>query len=194
MPQNRRRLFIVGLPPGINYDFPTPTHGTAECPFATVRGALLDAPADEANTAKVVYAKNPVLRRSPFAGMLLNGKGRPLNLDAPSNTIPATAGGNRTHVLDPDGVLTAYHKGLLRGDAARTGLVPGCRRLTVRESARLQTFPDWFEIKGRKSQQYAQVGNAVPPMLAKVVAASIREALNSGDVQTYAAEPIPHYV
>lgn len=69
----------------------------------------MGSPDDAPNTAKVVYCKNPVLRKSAFAGMLLNGKGRPLNLDGPSHTIPATAGGNRTHIVDEAGALQEYH-------------------------------------------------------------------------------------
>ena len=47
------------------------------------------------------------------------------------------------------------------------------RRLTVRECATLQGFPDWFEFSGSKTSQYRQVGNAVPPGLGEAIARAI---------------------
>ena len=52
------------------------------------------------------------------------------------------------------------------------------RAISIREAARLQTFPDSFVFEGTKDSQYQQVGNAVPPFLAKAVAKSIIDILN----------------
>jgi DNA (cytosine-5)-methyltransferase 1 len=177
VPQERRRVIAIGIRDEAP-EFPCATHGpNTKRDYVPAREILAGDPPDELNRAIVTYAKQPVLRRSPFAGMLVNGGGRPIELARPSMTIPASAGGNRTHIIDPSGVLVAYHRHLMKGGTPRSGIVKGVRRLTVRESARLQDFPDSFQFSGERSAQYRQVGNAVPPALAWAVGRAIFEKL-----------------
>lgn len=184
VPQRRNRVFFVGTQKE-GFVFPAPSHGpNRPHPYVTARAALVDVPKDAPNNAKVTYATKPIMRPSPFAGMLVNGQGRPIDLDGPCHTIPATAGGNRTHIVDMDGVLLAYHKELLEGGPLRYGQVEGVRRLTVAESARLQSFPDNFKFVGKGASRYRLVGNAVPPKLAYAVGREILKFLRNLDTKT----------
>lgn len=176
VPQSRKRVIVLGSRQG-RVSHPEATHGPGKVrrvPSGTVVGTE---PAGLPNHAITTYAANPVLRPSPWAGMLVNGGGRPVNLEEPSPTIPASAGGNRTHIVDPLGVLRDYHAHLIAGGAPRSGVVQGVRRLTVQESARLQTFPDSFHFVGKPSAKYRQIGNAVPPKLGEAVGRCLLAAL-----------------
>jgi DNA (cytosine-5)-methyltransferase 1 len=55
------------------------------------------------------------------------------------------------------------------------------RAFTVREAARLQSFPDHFVFMGTQAQQFAQVGNAVPPLLAKAIGLTLKSILTEGE-------------
>lgn len=180
VPQSRERVFFVGVSKGIcpiNHVPATVKRRT------TVRDAIghLPPPGISPNLgecrARVVIADHPVLRRSPYAGMLFNGQGRPIALDDTVNTLPASMGGNRTPIVDEGELregqrpwIIQYHAKLLAG-AKPGGKAPSrLRRITVTEAALLQTFPSGYRFAGSQSAQYRQIGNAVPPKLAEGVA------------------------
>ncbi len=82
------------------------------------------------------------------------------------------------HLDQPARTLTCRNLSGATGDMLRICLSDGRRRrLTVQESARLQSFPDWFVFQGSEESQFNQIGNAVPPLLAKALAVSVKNYL-----------------
>jgi len=186
VPQSRKRTIIIGSLCG-HINFPP-----IEKVVPTVRDAIgeMGEPGRKMNygvcKAKITVAKKPVLRSSPYAGMLFNGSGRPLDLDAPAPTITASTGGNKTHIVDQNMLLdreafdwvSDYHEKLQQGNTSKGVEVPDhLRRLTVAECACLQTFPYNFEFYGSQSSVYHQIGNAVPPQLAWCIALAVQKSL-----------------
>lgn len=189
--QNRERVFFIGSKVEKDFSlFMSALEKKKEKP-KTLRELLGSLPiaGTEDNpltcTAKITLAKNPVMRKSPYAGMIFNGMGRPLNLDSVSTTLPASMGGNKTPVVDtvilanPNAYdwIKDYHSKLIKGEiTASFGPAPEhLRRLTIKEAAAIQSFPDNYIFKGSKSAIYTQIGNAVPCKLAESVAKTVVE-------------------
>lgn len=186
VPQARERMFFIGVrdatPRG-------PIPSTEDNP-PTLRQALSQLPRfgdlgnDSLCRAKITLAKRPVMRRSPYAGMLVNGAGRPMDPDSPAPTLPASMGGNRTPIVDQlqleDGAdpwIVNYHQRLWDGGTTLKNAPRRLRRITVEEAAAIQTFPLGMQWQGPQSAQYRQIGNAVPPRLALAVAEAIKSSL-----------------
>ncbi len=136
--------------------------------------------------AKITIAQTPVLRRSPYAGMLFNGLGRPLKLDGFSATLPASMGGNKTPVIDEEELynnqpswIESFHARVMKGLKPTFGEAPSrLRRLTIDEAIRIQTFPHDYDFQGPNSAIWRQIGNAVPPALAECVGKAVADLLN----------------
>ncbi len=178
VPQNRERLFLVGVL-GTSFVFPPPTHGPLTGRAHAAAASVIDPehPLGQLNTAIVTYARRPSLRPGAYHGHLYNGGGRPIQLSQPAPTMLASMGGNKTPWVDTLGVVPEYHSHLMAGGAPRRGKVPGARRITVDEAALLQGFPVGTMFAGRRSSQYRQIGNAVPPVLGEKVGLALRKQL-----------------
>lgn len=178
VPQSRRRLFIVGMKDRA-FRFPAPTHGEgASWPHVPASAIVRNESYGEPAKSPVFYAPVVDIRRSPYAGHVYKGGGRPLDLARPSYTVYASAGGNKTHWIDTLGIVPEYHRHLVDGGKTREGIVSGARRLSVEESALIQAFPREMTFVGSKSSRFTQVGDAVPPLLAAHLGRAIVAQLN----------------
>lgn len=193
VPENRDRVIFIGVRKDIGdtslfYDHLTEHRAmpisAREIILSAGQYGSTDNP--QTCTANVTLALNPVMRQSPYAGMLVNGAGRPIDLDGIAPTLPASMGGNKTPIVDeialhdssvPNWFVT-YHSGLLTGTMTpKTTLVPSTvRRLTIKECAAIQTFPKDYQFSGHKTKQYKQIGNAVPCRFAEAIASAVRDA------------------
>jgi type II restriction enzyme len=89
------------------------------------------------------------------------------------------------HLNRPSRTVTCRNLGGATADMLRISLPDGRRRmLHVREAARLQGFPDWFEFTGTPYEQTEQIGNAVPPLLSLAIARQAYKFLESSDMTT----------
>ncbi len=151
VPQKRERVFIIGVRDDENFDyqFPEPTHGK--------NGGLL-VPKWVSVAEALAHFPDPMLPNGIpnhiFSKYKLNFNGylghRRLNPDDPAPTV--TARGD-----DKGGVVILPHPN-------------ASRRMTGRELAAVQSFPDDYRFCGPLSSVYRQIGNAVPPLLAEAVA------------------------
>ncbi len=144
--------------------------------------------------AKITLTNKPVLRKSPYAGMLFNGLGRPVKLDGYCATLPATMGGNKTPIIDEEELYNQkgswvheYHSKIInkRVTPKYTEAPSHLRRLTVEEAGIIQTFPEDYRFFGSQSSKFRQIGNAVPCNLAFQIAKMIKHYLELYPLEKY---------
>ncbi len=153
VPQHRKRWIVLGTRGNVPIEYPMPTTNPMSC------GRIFSKPLEGVNNHVTrMHKAESVIRYMQLSPGCRDHLGRVDRLDAqkPSKTVIAggVKGGGRSH-LHP--------------------FIP--RTISVRECARLQTFPDSYTFLGTTARQFTQVGNAVPPMLAYKLALQIKQAI-----------------
>jgi len=172
VPQLRERVFFMGTNNGLRYTFPAPTH--ANKPLHTLSGGKLT-PWRTLRDAIWDLQKNPgEYYKGSFSSIYMS-RNRRKNWDEPSFTIQAGARHAPLHPSSPKMVNIGVDKWKFETN-------DGERRLSVKECARMQTFPEYFVFaEGKIEDKHTQIGNAVPPLLAKRVAECVKYALSCAD-------------
>lgn len=153
VPQRRERLFVVAHHGGWEW----PKHRSSMITSGEALGELARSIPD--GSKFLTESMDRYVAKYERASKCV--RPRDLHLDAPSRTV------------------TCRNLNGATGDMLRVRMPDGRRRrLTVREGARLQSFPDWFEFQGSEGSQFNQIGNAVPPLLAKAIAVQVAAYLD----------------
>lgn len=179
VPQKRERLILVGVRKDINidYEYPKPHKKIYNLSDALKKGELYDCKVPKSEGAQYPMHKKEVLDLVPpkgywrdlpvdlqkeymgksfYLGGGKTGMARRIGWDEPSLTLTCSPAQKQTERCHPDET----------------------RPFTVREYARIQTFPDKWKFSGSISQQYKQIGNAVPCNLGEEIGYSIIRFLN----------------
>ncbi len=179
VPQKRERLILVGIRKDIDieYNYPLPNRRIYNLKDALKKGDLYDCNVPKSKGSKYPESKRKVLEMVPpkgywrdlpvdvqkefmgksfYLGGGKTGMARRIGWDEPCLTLTCSPAQKQTERCHPDET----------------------RPFTVREYARIQTFPDNWKFSGATTQQYKQIGNAVPVNLGKEVGYSVIQFLN----------------
>ena len=202
VPQHRARLFLVGLRDSGDFTWPEPDHA-----ITTLRDAIGDLPPvpPAQRTDRIPYFAEP---RAPFQKRMREGvaseDARSIYDHITRDVRPDDAeaftllGEGQTYVDLPEhlrryrsDIFTDKYKRLAWAEVSRSitahiakdgywYIHPAQNRtLSVREAARVQTFPDWFRFAGQPSLRLKQIGNAVPPLLGEVLGRQLKYSLET---------------
>lgn len=165
VPQDRERVFIVGIRNDlkVSYEFPEATHEKGNyVTLETAIGDLRDNPGEwmEGSFSPIFMSRN---RRRSW--------------DEVAFTVQASGRQTQIHPDSPEMEKIEKDKWQFKEESNRK-----VRRMSVRECARIQTFPDEFKFLGEPiNENYKMIGNAVPVKLAEAVARKLRECLTNNN-------------
>ena len=202
VPQHRERVILVGFKEKNNFVFPTPTHGDGLKPYVTLKDAIGDLPVLKSGEKKSNYntdITNEFLKFvrdnntsvveehiAPKNGehlikimqTLKDGESKD---DLPEEIRPKSGYGNTYAKLWWNRPSTTITRNFACPSSSRCIHPRDSRAMSIREGARLQSFPDNYKFYGSDSMRRLEIGNAVPPLLSMAIAKQMLEALHENE-------------
>ncbi len=198
VPQHRERVILVGFKGENNYMYPAPTHGKGLKPYVTLKDAIGDLPVLSSGESKNTYSGNITNDFLAFArnstsdfveehSSPKNGehlikimeslKDGQCKDDLPEDIRPKSGYGNTYAKLWWERPSTTITRNFACPSSSRCIHPRDSRAMSIREGARLQSFPDDYKFYGSDSMKRLQIGNAVPPLLSMAIAKQMLDAL-----------------
>ncbi len=200
VPQHRERVILVGMLGENNFEYPEASHGEGKKPYVTLKDALGDLPVLKSGCSDDRYAKsadNEFLKfvraknschleehDAPNNGehliriMQALGDGQSKD-DLPEDIRPKSGYGNTYAKLWWEKPSTTITRNFACPSSSRCIHPRDSRAMTIREGARLQSFPDDYKFAGPDGMKRLEIGNAVPPLLSMALAKQMIKALKN---------------
>lgn len=200
VPQHRERVILVGFKDENNFIYPEPTHGEGLKPYVTLKDAIGDLPVLKSGETKNAYSgditneflsfvrnnSSDVLEEhsAPKNGehlvriMEALGDGQSKD-DLPDEIRPKSGYGNTYAKLWWERPSTTITRNFACPSSSRCIHPRDSRAMSIREGARLQSFPDDYKFYGSDGMKRLEIGNAVPPLLSMAIAKQMLDALKN---------------
>jgi len=203
VPQQRERVILVGFLNKNLFEYPLPTHGKNLKPYITLKEAIGDLPvlkSGESNNKYLSNIDNDFLRFVKSNSDTLTEHSAPKNgahlirimetlkdgqskADLPEEIRPKSGYGNTYAKLWWDKPSTTITRNFACPSSSRCIHPRDSRAMSIREGARLQSFPDDYKFYGSDSMKRLEIGNAVPPLLSVAIAEKMLEALEEKEAE-----------
>lgn len=197
VPQHRERVILVGFKCNNPFEYPEATHGDGKKPYVTLKDAIGDLPVLKSGQSSNHYSYAPnnefleFVRQSecelsehtaPKNGehlirimqALKDGESKD---DLPEEIRPKSGYGNTYAKLWWEKPSTTITRNFACPSSSRCIHPRDSRAMSIREGARLQSFPDDYKFYGSDGMKRLEIGNAVPPLLSQAIAKKMLEAI-----------------